>query len=360
MHARVVALVCAAAAGLVVTAASAGSSRHVEQRTARRTGTIAFLRFPSDAWSPGAAVQWPSLFTVRADGSRLRRLTPPDTGVYAYASSPDSGRIAYTDTQGSVWLVDRDGSGRRLLVERLGGSSLAWSPDGSALAVTAAFPTGSNWQHAHHSRIVVVPSDGARPRRLRSGDAEGPAWSPRGDDIAYRSGNGRVWLISRRGGQARRVVDGGGEPRWSADGSLLGLVTAVRLRQGCLACVKRYGGIAVVQANGTGFHLVTVHAYNEHGFAWSPIGHRILYGRENRQGIYVVDADGRHDLRVTRDSPIPVGWGALAWSPDGRSIAYDTDRTGGGDIYVVGVDGRGRARLTDSPDIDVAPSWAPR
>jgi TolB protein len=105
---------------------------------------------------------------------------------------------------------------------------------------------------------------------------------------------------------------------------------------------------------------LTDHAYNEYGEAWSPVERRILYGRENREGIYVIDADGRHDRRVTRDSPIPVGWEALAWSPGGRSIAYDTDRTGGGDIYLIDADGRNRVRLTSSADVDVAPSWAPR
>ena len=71
----------------------------------------------------------------------------------------------------------------------------------------------------------------------------------------------------------------------------------------------------------------------------------------------VIDADGRNDHRVTRDSPRPIGFGALAWSPDGRSIAYDTNRTGSGDIYLIDADGHHKARLTNSADIDVAPSW---
>ena len=179
-----------------------------------------------------------------------------------------------------------------------------------------------------------------------------PAWSPQGGKIAYDSGGGGIWQISSSGGKAQWVIGwtrerrtGFGGPQWSPDGTLLGLGHG------------RYNGIAVVRPDGTGLRYLTSHAYNEYGFAWSPDSRQILYGRENREGIYVIDADGRNDHRVTRDSPRPIGFGALAWSPDGRSIAYDTNRTGSGDIYLIDADGHHKARLTNSPDIDVAPSW---
>ena len=73
-----------------------------------------------------------------------------------------------------------------------------------------------------------------------------------------------------------------------------------------------------------------------------------------------IGADGRHDRKVTTDSPAQIGWGALTWSSDGRSIAYATNRTGNGDIYVIGVNGRNKVRLTRSSDMDIDPSWAPR
>jgi hypothetical protein len=72
--------------------------------------------------------------------------------------------------------------------------------------------------------------------------------------------------------------------------------------------------------------------------------------RDGRRLRYVIGADGRNDREVTDDSPARVSWGALAWFPDGRSIAYATNRTGGGDIYAIGADGRNRVRLTMSID----------
>ena len=59
-------------------------------------------------------------------------------------------------------------------------------------------------------------------------------------------------------------------------------------------------------------------------------------------GVYVIGADGRNNHRLTRDSPTPTEFPTLTWAADGRSIAYETDRTGNGDIYVIGADGHNK------------------
>jgi Tol biopolymer transport system component len=48
-----------------------------------------------------------------------------------------------------------------------------------------------------------------------------------------------------------------------------------------------------------------------------------------------------------------------AFSPDGRRIAFESTRTGGGDIYVMNADGTGLAQLTTDPDEDAQPTWSP-
>ena len=47
-----------------------------------------------------------------------------------------------------------------------------------------------------------------------------------------------------------------------------------------------------------------------------------------------------------------------AWSPDGRQIAFTSDRSGDPEIYVANADGSGLRRLTDTPGRDAHPSWA--
>ena len=337
---RLIGLVLMAAATACVLLGPADGSARGE----RRAGTIAFLRFPPEALTHD--VGGPSLFTIEADGTHVRRLSPSGWRIYAYEWSPDGIRIAFIGAHGSLWTVHRNGTGRRLLVGRshLRCLDLSWSPDGTALAVVAQDPADANRLSSHH--LYIVPTGRGKPIRLpavRVGYS--PAWSPRGDEIAYDTGSGSIVVVQADGTRGR-YLGGGGGPRWSPDGKSL------------VFAVSRYNSIAVQDADGGDRHRLTDHAYNEYGEAWSPVARRILYGRENREGIYVIDADGTDDHRLTRDSPPQIGWGALAWSPDGRSIAYETDRTGNGDLYVIGADGRDRVQLTSSDDLDLSPSWA--
>jgi TolB protein len=126
-----------------------------------------------------------------------------------------------------------------------------------------------------------------------------------------------------------------------------------------------------IRADGSGLRRLTPAGVGVSTYQWSPDATRIAYldmhsslwvmrADGTDPSIYLVDFDGRDDHRLTRDSPRPVAWGALSWSPDGSALAYATNRTGDGDVYVIGADGRGRTRLTSSPDNDIAPEWAPR
>ena len=211
--------------------------------------------------------------------------------------------------------------------------------------------------------LYVVPVSGSKPVLVsgpRRGIGCGIAWSPTGAEIAYGDGGEVLGVISRLGGRPRLLPLSGagvGAPQWSPDGSKLAAPTVIRLRGGR---TDRYHRIAIVDADGRDPHVVTDHAYTEYPFAWSPDSRRILYGRKDRQGIYLIGADGRNNRRVTRDAPPQAGWGALAWSPTGDSIAYTAGGTDNTDLYLIGSDGRNKVRLTATPDKDIDPSWVAR
>lgn len=329
-------------------------------RDGRRAGRIAFLRLPA---ATALRTFEPGLFVVDADGSGLRHLTPRGTSVFTYQWSPDGKLIAYIDQRLSLWLVRPDGTGHKLLLptSQLSSVGLSWSPDGKDIAIVSPGPNADP-RHAVCARMAlyVVPIGGGKPVVVsppRRGIGCGVAWSPLGGEIAYGDGGGVVGIISRNGGRPRLLLSGAGGPAWSPDGTKLGAGTLLHLGK---HRVDRNREITVVDANGRDPHVVTDHAYTEYPFAWSPDSRQILYGRQDRQGIYVIGADGRGDHRVTRDSPRPAAWAALAWSPDGGSIVYATDRTGNGDLYVIDADGHDKVRLTSTPDFDLAPSWTAR
>ena len=55
----------------------------------------------------------------------------------------------------------------------------------------------------------------------------------------------------------------------------------------------------------------------------------------------------------------PAGDGHPSWSPDGRHIAFASDRDGNVEIYVMGSDGSNPRRLTNHSAGDGHPSWSP-
>jgi Tol biopolymer transport system component len=333
------ALVVAAATVTGVATAGHASAR---QRRAGYTGTIAFVR----------AGQGDALYVIHADGSGLRRITPPGTVVSEYKWSPNGRLIAYIDESDSLWLVRPDGEGRKRLLagSTLASSDLSWSPDGRKIAISSVGAFNS----CAGKQIYVVPIDGASPRKVRGASpaCDVFAWSPRGNLIAYSDTDARgFWVVHPDGSGGRRVSYQGGTGwvRWSADGNRLAFAVAVPKHKGW---AHLHGGIASVDADGRNFHIVTGHANNQVPAAWSPHGNRLLYGRAKHEGIYVIDDDGRNDRRVTADRPY-----ALAWSPDGSSIIY-ANQTGG--LYEVGVDGRGKVQLTTPGTGVLDPSWVTR
>jgi Tol biopolymer transport system component len=51
--------------------------------------------------------------------------------------------------------------------------------------------------------------------------------------------------------------------------------------------------------------------------------------------------------------------GVPAWSPDGTRIAFESERDGNLEIYVMNADGSGVTRLTNDPASDSTPAWSP-
>jgi len=95
---------------------------------------------------------------------------------------------------------------------------------------------------------------------------------------------------------------------------------------------------------------------------WSPDGKTIAFSswRSGYQDIYLLFPYGGSPLQnPTRGTPEKQSW-LPAWSPDGTKLAFTTSRDGGNaEIYVMNRDGSGLQRLTNHPGIDSTPTWSP-
>ena len=90
----------------------------------------------------------------------------------------------------------------------------------------------------------------------------------------------------------------------------------------------------------------------DRGPAWSPDGSRIAFTsqRDGNDEIYVMDADGSNQQRLTND-PAQDWWSS--WSPDGFCIIFVSKRDRNCDvIWVMDVDGSNQQRLTKGPAED--------
>ena len=92
--------------------------------------------------------------------------------------------------------------------------------------------------------------------------------------------------------------------------------------------------------------------------AWSPDGRKLAFvsQRDGNSEIYVMNADGSAQENLTRQ---PASDSHPSWSPDGRKLVFVSRRDGNSEIYVMNADGSGLRNLTRTPSDDLDPAWSP-
>jgi Tol biopolymer transport system component len=89
-----------------------------------------------------------------------------------------------------------------------------------------------------------------------------------------------------------------------------------------------------MDSDGGNRRQLTTHTADDGFPAWSPDGRKIAFtsDRTGNFDIWVMDSDGGNQSQLTTHS---ADDGFPAWSPDGRKIAFESDRTGNFDICVL-------------------------
>ena len=236
-----------------------------------------------------------------------------------------------------------DGSSKRRLI---GGDvcSPRWSPDGTEIA----FARRGRGIYIADARGTVAP------RLVFAGDVADLDWSPDGRRIAFEWRKppplrSEVFTVGIDGFGLARLAGGGWsdrQPAWSPAGGLVAFVTDRERWRDCRRCQA----LCFIEPDRRGFRRATSKGIHARSPAWSPDGRTIAWirsvGVRAVGTLVIMTPAGRRLRHMSSGADDPT------WAANGRSIVYAK----GGSLWKIGLDGRGRERLT-SGLADANPDW---
>lgn len=171
---------------------------------------------------------------------------------------------------------------------------------------------------------------------------EAPNWTNDGKFLYY-NGGGKIWRIPAGGGTPVHIPTGevqvNNDHGLSPDGKTL--VISGRTGRG-------QSQIFTLSAEGGTPKLITPQMPSYwHG--WSPDGKTLAYcaSRNNEYDIYTIPVDGGEELRLTTATGLDDG---PEYSPDGRWIYFNSERSGLMRIWRMKADGSGQEMVSTGPD----------
>jgi len=282
---------------------------------------------------------------------KLRNLRGVARTKLAFTSNRDGERLAGTiqdRTVKEIYISDYDGqSQQRVTVGRTLNAFPAWSPDGRSLAYVS-------WRRGQPNIFVSHIYDGTLDE-LTKNAAENylPAWSPDGTRIAFsstRDGNSEIYVANRDGSNVRRLTNNPAidtTPTWSPNGNEIAFVS------------DRSGSpqIYIMSSDGLGaVQRITAESWADKP-TWSsaPFNEIAFESRTGtRLDIKILDVATRQIKQLTfsegsNESP--------AFSPNGRHLAFMSDRTGKFQIWTMTRDGRNLRQITRT-GTNTLPAWS--
>ena len=300
---------------------------------------------------------WPTI-AVKDDPDRFaRRLTDhrrdQSNANMAASISPQGDRIAYFSDRRQytdVYVMSAfDGRVMHRIIRGERGvrfegipsfrSSLSWSPDGRVLALTAK----------SGGRDVLYMVDAADGKVLRSFELDcdalfSPAWSPVADSIVVvgiKAGRSDLYLVHVATGAVSRITNDTydeKEPSWTPDGRTI-TFSSDRLSPVVLHAIRQekgwgsYGIFQLELGSGRIERVIDTHG-DEHWPVWSPDGRRLAFisDRTGTPNLFLFDTV---DSTIVQLTDVQGGVSSLSWAHDADRVVFSAFHRGGWDVFAV-------------------------
>jgi len=406
--------------GVVALGFTAFAADSTSTKTARIDARM--MRYPDVSATHIAFVYAGDIWVVPKSGGEAVRLSSP-RGEEAFPKfSPDGSLIAFTgnyDGNADIYVIPVSGGvPRRITHHGAPDRVVGWYPDGKSIL----FATSMTSYKDRFSQLYKVSMEGGLPEKLPMPYGEFGAISPDGKSIAfntvsvdfrtwkrYRGGmNPDLWLLDLTTLKARNLTESSASesiPMWhgdilyflsDSDGEKRFNIWALDTKRNKLRAVTTFkdydvhfpsiGPAELVFENAGRLYLLDLKSEKQRtvditvttdrstlrprlenvsgllqSSAVSPTGKRALF--QARGDIFSAPAEHGVVRNVTRSSGVAERY--PTWSPDGKLIAYFSDRTGEYQLTVRDAErspeGDGGERtLTDlGPGYRYRPQWSP-
>jgi eukaryotic-like serine/threonine-protein kinase len=362
-------------------------------------------------WNGEKQDNWDIYLKVVGSSAAPLRLSTDPAADSKPKWSPDGKSIAFVRSKAdgdTVELTSALGGGERAVAAFPTGidAGISWSPDGKWLAVSAGEAKGATSLRllsieTGESRVLATPPAGS------GGDFD-PAFSPDGRSLAFVRERGmnveELWVLPLTKtydpqGQPRKVLADGKNnhsPAWSLDGrelifsmgelAVAGLFRIPADGSGPPVRIDALGDGVTEPALSSSSHrlafsrsfrtaniwridmaspgtipkqfIASSASFRDAFPQYSPDGKRIAFF-SNRTGlnqIWTCNSDGTQPIQLTSMSGTTTG--TPRWSPDGQWISFDSNSGGYWQIYVVGANGGKPRAMTSGELVNVVASWS--
>ncbi|HEV8385340.1 MAG TPA: protein kinase [Candidatus Acidoferrales bacterium] len=312
---------------------------------------IAFLRFSG---TKGDVMLMPALGGAPR---KLRELGFLNSQLFALSWTADSKRVLFSQPKqerepaGIFSLNVETGEAQRLTTspaDSLGDFFAEGSPEGERIA----FVRFEAWSRGD---IYLLSTAGAEPRRLTNlrTSMSRPAWTSDGRSLIVRIPNG-LWRVPVDGSAPEQMPFGGEDAGFPAVGRK-GNRMAYALFELDMNIWRAPGPAASEKGKPL---LVAPSTRREFDIHVSPDGKKLAFGsdRSGAREIWVSDADGSSPVQLSHVGGANCGSPRFSW--DGKWLAFDSVQDGRTNIYVVAAEGGVVRRLTHGNADHIRPSWS--